>query len=123
MANKSLLATIAVLIGVASLSGFLASTMFTGDLVSNDAADAESNIAAEQTAEEMEAAADQAAAAAGAFVSEPETAVRKSKATETLEAAARAERGADEAAARADAEAAAKATAEGTATAADDDGN
>jgi hypothetical protein len=49
MANKSLLGTITVLIGVASLSGYLASTVFTDGLVANDAAVAENDIAAEQT--------------------------------------------------------------------------
>jgi hypothetical protein len=49
MANKSLLGTITVLIGVASLSGYLASTVFTDGLVANHAAVAENNIPAEQT--------------------------------------------------------------------------
>jgi hypothetical protein len=48
MANKSLLATIAVLIGIASLSGYLATTVFTDSLAATDAAVAENDIAAEQ---------------------------------------------------------------------------
>jgi hypothetical protein len=59
MANKLLLGTIASLIGIAPLSGFLASTMFTGDLVANDAAVAENNIAAEQADVEPSIEADQ----------------------------------------------------------------
>lgn len=59
MANKSLLGTITVLIGVASLSGYLASTVFTGGLVANDAAVAENDIAAEQADVEPSIEADQ----------------------------------------------------------------
>ena len=49
MANKSLLGTITVLIGLASLSGYVASGLFTENLVANDAAVAENDIAPEQT--------------------------------------------------------------------------
>lgn len=59
MANKALLGTITVLIGVAALSGYLASTVFTDGLAANDAAVAEDDIAAERTDVEPPIEADQ----------------------------------------------------------------
>ncbi len=49
MANKPLLATIAALIGIASLSGYLASAAFYDGMVANKDAVAKDHIAAEQT--------------------------------------------------------------------------
>ena len=49
MANKPLLGTITVLIGLASLSGYIASGLFTDNLVGNDAAVANNDMTAEQT--------------------------------------------------------------------------
>ena len=59
MANKALLGTITVLIGVAALSGYLASTVFTDGLAANVAAVVEDDIAAEQTDVEPSIEADQ----------------------------------------------------------------
>ena len=49
MANKSLLGTITVLIGVASLIGYYTANLFTEGFVANDAAVAENDVAEEQT--------------------------------------------------------------------------
>ena len=59
MANKALLGTITALIGVAALSGYLASTVFTDGLAANVAAVVEDDIAAEQTDVEPSIEADQ----------------------------------------------------------------